>query len=72
MKEGLLLSIWCLINVTVPFEILKGCYFGLRNLNFTAISRKVQMFLQEYVIHEVSRCGHEEYICYLELATGGI
>jgi hypothetical protein len=53
-KEGLLLSIrvWYVVNVTMPFEILKDRYFGLRNLNFAAVGRKVHMFSQDYVIHE--------------------
>jgi hypothetical protein len=42
-KEGLLLCIWCVINVTMSFEFLKDRYFGLRNLNFVAVGRKVHM-----------------------------
>jgi hypothetical protein len=42
-KEGLVLSIWCVINVTMLFGILKGCYFGLRKPNFVAVGRKIQM-----------------------------
>jgi hypothetical protein len=45
-------------------------YFGLRNLNFVAIGRKVEMFSQVYMIHGVSCCGHGEYIC-LQLANWG-
>jgi hypothetical protein len=49
----------------------EGLFLGLRNLNFITVGRKVQMFSQEYATHEVSGCGNGEYICYLELATGG-
>jgi hypothetical protein len=57
-EEGLLLNIWCVVNVTMHFEIRNGCYFVLRNLNFVAVGKKVHTFSQEYVIHEVSRYGH--------------
>jgi hypothetical protein len=53
----------------MPSKIIKGCYFGLRNLNYIAVSRKAKIFLQENVIFQVPGCGHGEYICYLELAT---
>jgi hypothetical protein len=66
MKERLFLGTWYVINVTMAFEILKGCYFGRSNLIFIAVGRKVQLFAQEYVIHKVSRCGHGKYklVCY--------
>jgi hypothetical protein len=49
--------------------MLKGCYFGLRNLNYIAIGRKVQMLSQEYVIHGVSSCGRVKQNSFLKLAT---
>lgn len=70
-QDGVVLSMSCVIKVTMFTEILKNCYFGLRNLNFTGIGRKVQMFSQENVTHEASRYQHGEYICCSELATAG-
>jgi hypothetical protein len=59
------------MNDTVPSEIIKNCYFGLSNHGVTALRKKVHMLSQEYVIREVSSCGHGERICYVELAAGG-
>jgi hypothetical protein len=67
-KKALVLTILCVTNVTMSLEVLKCCYFELRNLNFNAVGRKVHMFPLEHLIHEVSRCRHGQYICYLELA----
>jgi hypothetical protein len=41
-EEGLVPSIWNVINVAMPSEILKSCYFEQRNLNFVAVDKKVQ------------------------------
>jgi hypothetical protein len=53
------------------FQNSEGLLFELRSLNFIALSRKMQMFCQMYVIHKVSRRKHGEYTCYFELAAVG-
>jgi hypothetical protein len=61
-KEGRFRSthlVYC--KSKMPFEILKGCYSGLRSLKCIAVCRKVQKCSQEYVIHEVSRSRRGEY-----------
>jgi hypothetical protein len=50
IREGLDLSTCSVTNAAIFSEILKGCYFGIRNLKFIVIGRKLQMFSQEYVI----------------------
>jgi hypothetical protein len=60
-QEGLVRRICIVINATMPFEILKGHYFELRNLNLYC--------LWEYAVRDVSTWGHGEYIlkCNLQL-----
>lgn len=65
----LVLGIWCVVNVTIPSGIVKGCYFVLRNRNCIAVGRELQTFSQECVINDVPRWEHGEYICYLGLTT---
>jgi hypothetical protein len=54
-EVGLVMKHLKLYNVTMPSDILKSCYFGLRKLKIFAICGKMQMFSQKYVIYEVYR-----------------
>jgi hypothetical protein len=60
MNEGSVICALYVIKVTMPFEILKGCYFGLKNLNFIDVGRKVQRFPQN-MVHKASRCRQGKY-----------
>jgi hypothetical protein len=55
------------------FKRTKGSYFRLRKLNYLVCWYRQEGGLPSewYVMHQVSGCGHGEYICYIELATGG-
>jgi hypothetical protein len=66
-NEGRFSSKQLVCYIRVPSDILNCSYFGIRNINIIGVGRKVQTFPQEYMTHEVPRCGRGEYICYLEL-----